>query len=53
LVPWVFLIPEAGDIEVRHPGRVQLADPRFRLAELVVVAMLEHAALREVERGPA
>ena len=39
--PRVFLVPEAGDVEVRHGGGVQLVDPGFLLPELVIVGMLD------------
>src|ERR1041385_4727309 len=37
--PGIFLVPEARDVQVRHRRRVQLADPRLLLPEVVVVRM--------------
>ena len=38
--PGIFLIPEAGDVQVGHGGAVQLVDPGFFLPEVVVVRVL-------------
>ena len=40
--PGIFLIPEAGDIQVGHGGTVELVDPGFFFPELVVVRMAHH-----------
>ena len=39
--PRIFLIPEAGDVQVRNRRSVQLTDPRLSLPELVVVGVLD------------
>ena len=39
--PGVFLIPEPGDIEIRHRGCVKLAHPRLLLPEIVIVGMID------------
>src|ERR1700693_1899060 len=41
-LPWspgIFLVPEAGHVEVRNRRSVQLTDPRFFLPEVVVIRM--------------
>ncbi len=40
--PGIFLIPEAGYIQVGHGGTVELVDPGFFFPELVVVRMAHH-----------
>ena len=40
--PGIFLVPEAGYIQVGHGGTVELVDPGFFLPELVVVRMAHH-----------
>src|SRR5689334_1803175 len=37
--PRIFLVPEAGDVQVGNTGTVQLVHPGFFLPELVIVGM--------------
>ena len=39
--PGIFLVPEAGDVQVRHCRGVQLVDPRFFFPERIVVWVLD------------
>src|SRR5208283_1494397 len=39
--PGIFLIPESGDIEIRHSRGVKLVHPGFLLPELVVIGMVD------------
>src|SRR5271166_3287572 len=39
--PRIFLIPESGDIQIRHGRGMKLVNPRFLFPEFVVVGMLD------------